>query len=160
MTAIMGAMKPIYISDPAFKAAFGEKIIKTTNTRNKRVVRYLLCALEKHLSSQDYDADSDSFNIEHILPQNPGDGWDAFQDEETDALIYRLGNMTLMQSGPNRDAGNGTFAGKKSSYAASTFAITQKVAADNADWTPERIFARQNWMATQASAIWRIAQLA
>jgi hypothetical protein len=39
------------------------------------------------------------------------------------------------------------------------FAITQKVATDNADWTPERLTARQSWMANQASSIWRITQL-
>jgi len=71
----------------------------------------------------------------------------------------RVGNMTLMQTGANRDAGNAPFAEKKPAYAASLFAITQKVATDNADWTPERLTARQSWMANQASSIWRITQL-
>lgn len=159
LSAILTALKTIYIGDSAFKAAFSEKAIKTTNTRNKRVVRYLLCALEKQLGGNDHDIGSDSFNIEHILPQNPDDSWDSFSDEEVEAMVYRLGNMTLMQTGPNRDAGNGSFAEKKSSYAASSFHITQKIAADNVTWTPERLAARQNWMAHQASAIWRIAQL-
>jgi len=44
-------------------------------------------------------------------------------------------------------------------YAASAFGITKKIAEDNADWTPERLAARQNWMANQATAIWRIDQL-
>ena len=160
LAAILAALKPIYIGDSQFKAAFGEKVIRTTNTRNKRVVRYLLCALEKQTSGNDHDADSDSFNIEHILPQNPNQGWEAFQDEEIDSIAYRLGNMTLMQTGANRDVGNSPFAEKKPAYATSQFEITKKVAAENADWTPERLSARQNWMAKQASAIWRIAQLA
>lgn len=160
LPSILTALKPIYIGDPQFKAAFVEKVIRTTNTRNKRVVRYLLCALEKQAGGNDHDADSDSFNIEHILPQNPDAGWKAFRDEDTEIIAYRLGNMTLLQTGANRDAGNASFAEKKPAYAASLFEITKKVATDNADWTPERLSARQTWMANQASSIWRIAQLA
>lgn len=159
LAAILAALKPIYIGDAQFKAAFVEKVIRTTNTRNKRVVRYLLCALEKQTSGNDHDADSDSFNIEHILPQNPGEDWNQFRDEDAEVMAYRLGNMTLMQTGANRDAGNASFAEKKPAYAASLFEITKKVATDNADWTPERLSARQTWMANQASTIWRIAQL-
>jgi hypothetical protein len=160
LPSILTALKPIYIGDPQFKAAFVEKVIRTTNTRNKRVVRYLLCALEKQAGGNDHDADSDSFNIEHILPQNPDAGWNAFRDEDTEIIAYRLGNMTLLQTGANRDAGNASFAEKKPAYAASLFEITKKVATDNADWTPERLSARQTWMANQASSIWRITQLA
>lgn len=160
LPSILMALKPIYIGDPQFKAAFVEKVIRTTNTRNKRVVRYLLCALEKQAGGNDHDADSDSFNIEHILPQNPDAGWNAFRDEDTEIIAYRLGNMTLLQTGANRDAGNASFAEKKPAYAASLFEITKKVATDNADWTPERLSARQTWMANQASSIWRITQLA
>jgi hypothetical protein len=159
LASILTALKPIYIGDPQFKAAFVEKVIRTTNTRNKRVVRYLLCALEKQASGNDHDAGSDSFNIEHILPQNPDQGWDAFRDEDLELMAYRLGNMTLMQTGANRDAGNASFPEKKPAYAVSLFEITKKVATDNADWTPERLSARQTWMANQASSIWRIAQL-
>ena len=159
LNAILSALKPVYITDPQFKSAFVEKVIRTTNTRNKRVVRYLLCALEKQASGNDHDADSDSFNIEHILPQNPAEGWNQFRDEDIEVMAYRLGNMTLMQTGANRDAGNAPFAEKKPAYAASLFALTQKVATDNADWNPERLTARQTWMANQASSIWRITQL-
>lgn len=159
LPAILTALKPIYIGDPQFKAAFVEKVIRTTNTRNKRVVRYLLCALEKQTGGNDHDTDSDSFNIEHILPQNPSEGWNQFRDEDTEIIAYRIGNMTLMQTGANRDAGNASFTEKRPAYAVSLFEITKKVATDNADWTPERLSARQTWMANQASSIWRIAQL-
>jgi hypothetical protein len=38
--------------------------------------------------------------------------------------------------------------------------MTRQLAQDFAEWTPERIAARQLWMANQATAIRRIAQLA
>ncbi len=72
---------------------------------------------------------------------------------------YRLGNMTLMARGANRDVGNQSYTLKRAVYAESTYAIIRKVSEDNADWMPERISARQNWMANQATAIWRIDPL-
>jgi hypothetical protein len=111
------------------------------------------------MNGQDYDFESDRFNVEHILPQNPVSGWTAFSDEEADALVYRLGNMTLLNKGQNRDLGNAEFNIKKSVLEASNFELTRKVAEDNADWTPERIAARQKAMAKIATGVWRIAQL-
>ena len=70
-----------------------------------------------------------------------------------------MGNLTLLPKGVNKDLGNAPFLAKKPAYAASSFGITRKVAEDNADWTPERLAARQQWMANQATAIWRIQQL-
>lgn len=153
------AMRSIYPEDTAFRAAFAEKAIRTTLPRNKRVVRYILCALEKHVSGQDFSFTSDAFNIEHVLPQNPQSGWDAFSNEEADAMTYRLGNMTLMQTGANKDVGNAAYAAKRPQFEQSGFAITRKLASDHAQWSPERIAAHQQWMAAQATAIWQVAQL-
>jgi hypothetical protein len=155
----LGAMQSIYPSDAAFRAAFAEKAIRTTQSRNNRVVRFILCALEKHLSGQEMNFTSDSFSIEHVLPQNPTSGWDAFSNDEAEALTYRLGNMTLLQSSVNKDLGNVGYGAKRALYENSEFNITAKLAAENAEWTPERVAAHQNWMSTQATAIWRIAQI-
>lgn len=152
-------MRSIYVEDKAFRATFAEKVIRTTDARNNRVVRFILCALERHLSGQDCSFTSDAFNIEHVLPQNAPDGWGDFSNEESDALVYRLGNMTLMQSGANRDAGNREYAIKREAYRQSSFAIARRIAEENEQWSPERIAARQSWMADQATSIWRIAQL-
>lgn len=153
------AMRGIYVEDNAFRTAFADKNIRTTDARNNRVVRFILCALERHLSGQDYSFTSDAFNIEHVLPQNAPDGWGGFSNDEADALLYRLGNMTLMEAGNNRDAGNKEYAAKREAYRHSGFATTRRIADENAEWTPERIAARQTWMADQATSIWRVAQL-
>ncbi len=157
---VIAALAPVYLSDNAFKAAFAEKTIRTTDTRNRRVVRYILCAIEKHISGQELDFASQTFNIEHILPQNPEEGWETFSDEQAESMTFRLGNMTLMAVGANDDCGNLPFHKKREYYARSPFTITRKVAEENAEWTPERIAARQTWMANQATAIWRVSQLA
>lgn len=156
---ILQAMRSIYVEDRVFRAAFAEKTIRTTDTRNNRVVRFILCALERHLAGQALDFGSDAFNVEHVLPQNAPDGWGGFTPDEAQAMAYRLGNMTLLQSGANRDAGNSSYAAKRAIYQQSGYALTRRLAADNAEWTPERIAAWQSWMADQATSIWRIAQL-
>lgn len=158
-SAIIQALYGIYPTDKSFADAFSEKVIRTTQSRNKRIVRYILCKLEERLHQISLDFDSNTFNLEHILPENPETGWDAFSDHEIEALTFRIGNLTLLATGANRNIGNAPYSGKVEAFRASTFAITQKIAEENADWTPERIAARQNWMATQATAIWRVAQL-
>ena len=152
-------LKHIYIDDQRFKADFAEKTIRTTDTRSKRIVRYILCALEKHLSGNEYDFLADSYNIEHILPQNAPDDWGGFRYDESNVLLYRLGNMTLLSSGENRELGTAPYAQKRAIYARSNFALTRKLAEDNAEWSPAHIAKWQQWMAKQASAIWRIDQL-
>lgn len=156
---VLQAMRSIYVEDKPFRAAFSEKTIRTTDSRNNRVVRFILCALERHLSQRDYNFTSDSFNIEHVLPQNAPDGWGKFSNEEAGNLTYRLGNMTLLQSGANRNLDTAEYDAKRLCYQQSSFAITQKLAQENAEWTPDRIATWQSWMAEQATSIWRIAQL-
>jgi hypothetical protein len=152
-------LRSVYPDDAGFKASFAEKSIRTMDSRNNRVVRYILCALETHLTQQAYDFASDAFNIEHVLPQRAPDNWGGIGNDDAEALVYRLGNMTLLQSGVNRDLGNNQYSQKRSTYRQSGFVITRKLADENVDWTPERIASRQKWMANQATAIWRISQL-
>jgi hypothetical protein len=67
--------------------------------------------------------------------------------------------MTILNKKDNRDIGNSGFDLKKIKYKESDFAITRRVADENSEWNPERISEHQKWMARQATAIWRIAQL-
>lgn len=157
---VLEALRAIYPNDENFKMAFAEKIIRTTNARNNRIARYILCELEKQASGQAYDFESDKFNIEHVLPQNPESGWDRFTDEELDALVYRIGNMTLLSKGANKSIGNTDYPNKRPILTTSNFSLTRQLAEENADWTPERIAARQKALAKIASTVWRIAQLA
>jgi len=159
LTAALGGMTSVYPSDDLFRSTFAEKIINTTQSRNRSVVRYILCLLERHVSGTEHDFDSDTFNIEHVLPQNPQQGWDAFPEDETESYVYRLGNMTLLSSTRNRDIGNEDYAAKRLLYQQSNFQITRELAEKNAEWTPERLATRQQWMSSQATAVWRISQL-
>ena len=152
-------LKSIYIDDNRFKADFSEKAIRTSDSRGKKIVRFILCGLEKQVSGSEHDFSSDSFNIEHVLPQNAPDNWGGFTYEESTALVDRLGNMTLLRTGTNRDLGTEEYSQKRNAYENSNFELTKQLARQNQEWAPEKITTRQNWMADQATAIWRIAQL-
>lgn len=158
-SSIVEALRPVYLGDAAFKAAFASKELKTTQSRNNRIVRYILCNLERQAGGGDHDRDSATFTVEHILPQNPESGWDQFSEIETDANIYRIGNMALLETTLNRDIGNAAYSAKRSAFAKSMFETTKKIDVDNDDWTPQRVNARQNTMAKVAISIWRVAQL-
>jgi hypothetical protein len=156
---VFEALQEIYPKDESFKAVFSEKTIRTTDTRNNRVVRYILCELEKQVSGQDWDFESDAFNVEHVLPQNPQCNWSQFSDQEVEDMVYRIGNMALLTKGANKDIGNASFAVKRPVLAAAPFVLTQKLASDNEDWTPSRMAGRQKVLAKLASTIWRIDAL-
>lgn len=158
-TAAIGLLAPIYVADGSFRQAFSDKVLRTTSSRNRRVVRYLLFCLERHLTGQEYDLDSPQYTLEHVLPENPEANWPGFTDEQANEFVYRLGNLTIMEPKANRNLGNADFTAKKTIYALGPLQITQRIAAENADWTPGRVAERQRWMARQATSVWRIAQL-
>jgi hypothetical protein len=156
---ILRALRPVYPSDEQFRSAFTEKQIRTTTARNRQVVRYILFEIERQVSGQAFDYTSDKYNIEHVLPEHPDDNWAAFSDDQIDRCIFRIGNLTPLAAGPNRDIGNASYSVKKPVYEHCEFAITQRIATENEDWTSERIAARQRWLATQATAIWRVSEM-
>lgn len=156
----LGLLKSVYIDDQRFSRDFAEKVIKTTDSRSTQLVRFILCEIERYISNSiEVDFSSDTFNIEHILPQNAPDNWGDFSYEEMNALTYRLGNMTLLQSNVNRDLGDAEYSQKREILKESHFALTHKLAEQYTEWTPQTISSWQRWLANQAKTIWRVAQL-
>ncbi|SFS92216.1 Uncharacterized conserved protein, contains ParB-like and HNH nuclease domains [Succinivibrio dextrinosolvens] len=149
----------IYIDDKRFESDFSQKSLNTTDSRCKKIVRYILCLLEKQESGNDFDYESDSYNIEHILPQRAPDNWGNFSFNEMSAMLYRFGNMTLMKSTDNRDIGNASYSDKKELLRKSGFKITSVIPDDYQEWSPSSINSRQKKMAKCAKVIWKISQL-
>jgi hypothetical protein len=158
LSEVLPSLRELYPNDESFRIAFANRVIRTKQSRNTRLVRYILCQLEKQSSGQDYDFDSQTFNLEHILPQNPNAGWHQFSDEAIEAFAYRLGNMALCETALNRTLGNEDDKTKLAGYAQSQFITTRQIAEDQAEWTPDRLEKRQAYMAKQATAIWRVTQ--
>ncbi len=154
---VVSALMPTYPEDRFFKAAFAEKELRTTNNRNKKVVRYILFEIERHISGEHFDFDDAGYSIEHILPENPEEGWELFDGQQHDKFVYQLGNMTLLSAKDNRDLGNVPYPVKRSVYSKSGFLITKRISDKYDEWTPEKIQSRQGWMAKQAASIWNIS---
>lgn len=149
-------LKRVYPDDATFRTSFAEKEFRTTNSRNKKVVRFILLAIEKQQSGQDFDFESDTYSLEHILPENPSDEWDEIDDQTYERFVYRLGNMTLLETSLNRELGNSGYREKREVYETSQFRITQKVAEHYNIWSEDKIVSRQKKMANIANGIWRV----
>ena len=154
--AAIAQLRPIYPEDPEFRAAFADKTLRTTSSRNKKVARFVLFQLEQHASGRSFEFENARYDMEHVLPEHPGDDWQQFDDQQRAACTYRLGNLTLLTATHNRDAGNAGYAAKRAIYRNSEFAITRKLAVDYDTWTADKIRSRQAWMTRQATTIWRI----
>lgn len=152
----IAALQRIYPDNRAFRAAFANADLAVH--RNRRLLRFILLKLESRLSARPpFDFESDAYNLEHILPEHPADDdWAHFDDKSREECIHRLGNLTLLESQANRRMGNASYEAKRPCYLASEFELTRHIAHEFETWTPEKIRARQNWMARQASDIWRI----
>ena len=152
-------LKPIYIDDKRFYLDFCCKSINTSDSRSRKLVRYILCLIEKNISGTSLDFTSDSLNIEHILPQNAPDGWNGFTSEACMEMVYRLGNMVLLQPSKNRDIGVEDYSEKIKVLSECTIKTTQLVANNYKEWSPEAIDSHQKDMALKAKSIWSVSQL-
>ena len=155
--AAVAELRRVYPDDGEFRAAFADKALRTTSSRNKKVARFILFRLERHVSEGAvFDFESARYDIEHVLPERPEEGWEQFDDQQREAFTYRLGNLSLLATTPNREAGNKAFAEKRMAYGKSEFSITKALSEEYDTWNVDKIRSRQNWMARQATAIWRI----
>ncbi len=132
---------------------------KVFSKGKEKVVRHILCELEQQDGNVPVDADSDTITIEHILPQSPGEGWDAFDDQDLEAMTFRLANMVLIRKKQNTQLGNKPWTEKGEILKQSEFGLTRAVAEENADWNPTRLLGRQAQLAKRAGAHWRMNQL-
>lgn len=110
LAELLPVLQPIYRSDQAFRADFKEKSINTGQSRNAKVVRYILAALERDAGGVEIDPTATGFNIEHISPQAPDAGWDAFSERDQEAFMHRLGDLVLLETSLNGDLANRPYA--------------------------------------------------
>lgn len=154
---VIQALEAVYPNDNQFKAAFCEKELKTTNSRNRKVVRYILFEIERQCSGKDLDLDSNTYSLEHILPEHPSEAWSYIEESKQDALIYRLGNITLLEKNRNQDLNNQNYETKRTIYQNSIFQITKAIAEHYDSWNEQEIDRRQKQLAIKATGIWNFS---
>lgn len=149
---VFDALKPIYVLDEKFQQDFS-LFATPTRGQKKKLVRHILYKLEVDAREID-DVSEESFSIEHILPENPSDDWQQdFSEAQMDEMVYRLGNLTPLETAVNRDIGQQHYAIKQPNYLNSAYSLTQQITAE--EWTPDTIAARQERLAKRAVQIWK-----
>ncbi len=150
---IREALRQVAVSDEDFRDAFSRRTIAASG-RSKKVVRYILCALERQLGHPDVRDETCAATIEHILPENLGSSWETiYTHDQHERFVNRLGNYTLLDPSRNRDLGNLPFPDKLAGYQQSGYRMTSRISA--LEWTPDLIDARQREMAGWASTVWQ-----
>ena len=120
------------------------------------MVRYILFEIERQRSERSFDVESAIYSLEHILPERAGEDWSHIDETRQERLLYRLGNMTLLEAHRNRDIGNASYEAKRENYRSSDFQLTRAVAEHYDTWDEQKIDARQQQLAKVASAVWRV----
>lgn len=154
-SAVKEALSAIYVSDDEFRESFARAAMPAGSVRTK-LIRFILCALEKQDHNRDIDFEVTPATIEHILPENPTSEWlQAFPNDLHERYFSRLGNYLLLETKLNaREAANKPLDEKTPIYQQSQYPTTSQFSA--IEWTPQSIEGRQAHMAKLATAIWRL----
>ncbi|MDJ0797159.1 MAG: DUF262 domain-containing HNH endonuclease family protein [Calothrix sp. MO_167.B12] len=148
---VFSTLHPIYVPDEKFQQDFSLLSI-VTKSQKRKLVRYILGKLETDESG--IQIDQDSFSIEHILPEVTTNNWQQnFTDSQIEAMVYRLGNLTLLEPSFNREIGQNSYQLKQATYEKSVYTLTKNITAE--DWNPDTIAARQRRLAQRAIHIWK-----
>ncbi|PON16342.1 hypothetical protein C2W62_18965 [Candidatus Entotheonella serta] len=111
---------------------------QTTSTPGKRLLRYILCELERQFSGHDVAWHVTSATVEHILPEHLSEDWrELFSEDMHQRYVDRLGNYALLERGKNKEAGQQLFYGKKAVFETSQYGLTRQLL-EVEEWGPKR----------------------
>lgn len=153
--ANLALLDKIYIDDSEFERTFAEKTFPY-NTRNAKVIRYILGKIDKfNGGTLTVHLGDENASVEHILPRDFIDNWDI-DETQGNKFVDRLGNMTLLERSLNRDLQNASYAEKLNVFVKSSYISSSALSSDYpSEWNAETIANRQQKMARNAKTIWR-----
>ncbi|HRG46589.1 MAG TPA: HNH endonuclease family protein, partial [Leptospiraceae bacterium] len=147
-------LKDIYIEDDSFRNDFKNKQINTN--KYNTLVKYILSKLEIQYGGVEPILTNKNLTIEHILPENPNDEWALeFKNVDIGDYIFRIGNLTFLESGKNKEADRKSFEEKQKIYLTSNFKLT-KEQIEYSVWNVTSLASRQADMANKAATVWKI----
>ena len=149
-------IKPIYVNDEKMRQDFSLFVVNPRG-RKKKLAKYILARLEEDAGGHSPDFETDPGTVEHILPENPPEAWDEpFPPGLQETSVYRLGNLTLLESSANKEIGNATYDNKLDAYKNSIYTLTKQIPEiAPEEWTPELVDKRQQQLAKRAVHLWR-----
>jgi len=152
---LLAELAAIVPSDSEFQEAVAVARVPRAN-----LARYYLLALERGKRGEAEpefvpNSNEEEVNLEHVLPKraSAADWGSEFNADERREYLHRLGNLSLLQKGPNGRIGNKPFAAKKAILTKSGFALTAEIGGE-ADWTKDKIKERQARLAALAVKVW------
>jgi uncharacterized protein with ParB-like and HNH nuclease domain len=148
----------IYVSDSSFENDFSSKEFRNTS-RNHKIIKYILSKIELYKYRNEIDSESDTFTIEHILPESADESWGEFSFEEINRSVYRIGNLTLLETKLNREAQQKTYTEKIKFFEQSNCELTKSLTEKYLTWNEDKLVSRQKELAKAAKGIWKIQEL-
>ncbi len=142
-----------------------EYIHSLKNTEKKwygwsKALNYLLYEYELHHNPETtLNFDSSLESIEHILPQNPDQGYSAKEKNwaKNPNIVHALGNLLLISKNANSSLSNKPFDEKRKEYLKGSY--SEKEVAKNASFGVEQIKERSEKLLDFLIAHYRIAEL-
>ncbi|GAA7892748.1 hypothetical protein HpMS203_15020 [Helicobacter pylori] len=125
-----------------------------------KALNYLLYEYELHHNPETtLNFDSSIESIEHILPQNPDQGYSAKEKNwaKNPNIVHALGNLLLMAKNANSSLSNKPFDEKRKQYLKGSY--SEKEVAKNASFGVEQIKERSEKLLDFLIAHYRIAEL-
>jgi hypothetical protein len=145
-------LREVYVADDDFREAFSR--FELSRARKARLPRYILFTVDAALKGPAADFETSPETLEHVLPENPGSGWQAFSEEDRRRFTNALGNYVLLDRDQNKQLGNATFLTKAPVFRQSPRPTTRMAAVG--EWTPQAVIERQKALADAAVAQWRV----
>lgn len=149
-------LQGVYVDDDEFLSSFNGKEF-VDNSRNNKVIKYILGKIERAKGGpREVSLESETDTIEHIYPQHPGDEWNE-ESSEMDSMIYKLGNMCLLEKKYNQEVERQAYDQKLEVYKKSSFVTTAAIPSQYSVWDRKTIASRQKALGSIAKGIWKVA---
>lgn len=139
------------ISDQEFENQF---TLWEGTKSTKETVRYILRRIyHQNKNNAEINIDNNDVHIEHIMPEDRTN-WQNISEEDHDAYLWRLGNLTLLSRTLNISVSNNAFINKKQKYIDSKIEENIEIAQKN-DWSISEIENRQRDLSKIALKLWK-----
>ncbi len=123
----------------------------------KKQAGYIVYALAEQLQSPPGTVEIARNSIEHIFPEGAEEAEWPNRDE-LEPFVWHIGNLTVLEPGLNRQAGNRKYDDKKGFLSRSDILMTRNVATNYPAWGREEIVQRSKRLLPVVKEVWRVSQ--